>query len=81
MNSLRSGYDAGSELNSGRLCGQRRIAVVDRPNLDDRRTAALVEADRRVDEVGAAERELANDVRRNVRVACFGEIAVGRAGG
>ena len=35
--------------------------------------------DRRVDEIGLAKRELANDVRRNVRVAGFGEIAVGGA--
>jgi hypothetical protein len=39
----------------------------------------LIEADRRIDQVRAPKRELPNDVRRNVGVALFGEVAVGGA--
>ena len=62
MNSFRSGYDAGRELNSGRFVRERGIELVDRPDLDDGRAPALIEAHRRVDQIGVAERELPNEV-------------------
>src|SRR5262249_36033397 len=55
---------------------ERRIDVVDRSDFDDRRTSALIETSRRIDEVRFAKRELSDEVGRNVRVAWFGEVAV-----
>ena len=76
---LALGVRRGERVELGTLGRQRRIDVVDRSDLDDRRTAALIEADRRVDEVRLAKHELADDLGRDVRVAGFGEVAVAGA--
>ena len=59
MNSFRSGYDAGSELKSGRFAasaGSASLIVRISTTVD---AAARVDADRRVDEIGAAQRDTA----------------------
>src|SRR5262249_47788644 len=70
------GIRGGQGIEIGTARRGLRIGIVDRANLDDRGTPALIEPDGRVDEVRATKSELPNDVRRHVRVALFGEVAV-----
>src|SRR6185437_8978107 len=58
------------------LGGELWIGVVDRAHFDDGRSAALVDPDGCVDQIGAPELELSHHVWRHVRIARFGEIAV-----
>src|SRR5262249_41048722 len=67
----------GQRVELGTPRGGCRLCIVDGANLDDRRPAALIEPDGRVEQIRAAQRELANDGRGHVGVACFGEVAVG----
>src|SRR6185437_6088976 len=58
------------------LGGELRVGIVDRAHFHDGRSPALVDADGRVDQIGAPEGELPHQVGRHVRIARFGEVAV-----
>jgi hypothetical protein len=76
---LLFGVRCGQRIEVRPLRCERRIESVDRPDIDDRCASPLIDPDRRVNEVGAAQRELPNEVWRYIGVAGFGEIAVARS--
>ena len=71
---LGIGRGEGAEVRAtSRRC---RILVVDLEQLDDRTATAVIATGARGDRVAAAETVLPDEIRRDVRVACVGEVAV-----